>query len=90
MGRVIDRVNDRFETDFDSFDHTSEAVAQVHAERGYHAGPNKQRDELKSHIRTDFDKQLRTDPSLQRAFIRAKHLFQAFTNDPAAVSMSPL
>jgi len=88
MGSVIDRVNDRFETDFDPFDHTSEAVAQVHAGRGYHAGPSEQRDALKANIRTDFDEQLLEDTALQSALSRAKHLYNTFVNSSAAIAPS--
>jgi len=39
MGRVIDRINKRFGTDFEHFDHTPEAVAKVHSGRATTPGP---------------------------------------------------
>lgn len=81
MGRVIDRVNARFGTNFDRFDHTSDAVTEVHADRGYHAGPSEDRDRLKADTRTDFDDQLQTDASLQKMLEKAEALFETFQGD---------
>ena len=84
MGRVIDRVNAHFGTDFDRFEHTPDAVAEVHAGRGYHAGPSEQRDQLKADTRADFDAQLQSDPALQRTLEEANALFDAFTTEEEA------
>jgi len=84
MGRVIDRVNAHFGTDFDRFEHTSEAVAEVHADRGYHAGPSEQRDQLKADTRADFDAQLQADPSLRDTLKEANALFDSLTSKVGA------
>jgi hypothetical protein len=80
MGRVIDRINAHFGTDFDRFEHTPEAVAEVHAGRGYHAGPSGQRDKLKADTRADFDAQLQSNPSLRQTLEEANSLYHAFTS----------
>ncbi|MCS3953189.1 hypothetical protein [Salinibacter ruber] len=79
MGRVIDRINAHFGTDFDRFEHTPDAVAEVHAGRGYHAGPSEQRDQLKADTRADFDAQLQADPALRHTLEEANALHDALT-----------
>lgn len=84
MGRVIDRINAHFGTDFDRFEHTPEAVAEVHAGRGYHAGPSEQRDQLKADTRADFDTQLQSDSALRHTLEEANALFDALTSEADA------
>jgi len=85
MGRVIDRVNDRFGTDFERFDHTPDAVAEVHSGRGYHAGPSERRAALKEKTRADFDEQLRSNSSLQNTLSTAEALHERFMEEGATV-----
>lgn len=80
MGRVIDRINAHFGTDFDRFEHTPGAVAEVHEKQGYHAGPNEQREQLKADTRADFDAQHRSDPSLRHTLEEANSLYDALTS----------
>lgn len=81
MGRVIECVNDRFGTAFDRFHHTPDAAEAIHARRGYHAGPSKQRTQFKEETRTDFDDQLRSDSELRQTLESAEALFETFGND---------
>ena len=88
MGRVIEHVNARYGTDFVPFDHTDEAVATVHAEQGYHAGPNDRREQLKADTRSDFDNALRSDPALRSQMDAAEQLFESYV-ESAVVDSSP-
>lgn len=88
MGRVIDRVNERFGTSFERFDHTPEAVAEVHSGRGYHAGPSERRAALKEETRADFDERLQTDSSLRETLSDAEALYEDFIGGSAAVTSS--
>lgn len=88
MGRVIDRINKRFGTDFEHFDHTPEAVAKVHSGRGYHAGPSERRAALKEETRADLDERLQTDSSLRETLSDAEALHEDFIGDSAAVTSS--
>lgn len=85
MGRVVERVNTHFGTEFVPFEHTEEAVASVHTERGSHAGPTNRRDELKDETRTAFDERLRADAALREQMAAAEQLFSAYVSsaDPA-------
>ena len=88
MGRVIDRINKRFGTDFEHFDHTPEAVAKVHSGRGYHAGPSERRAALKEETRADLDERLQTDSSLRETLSDAEALYEEFVGDSAVVTSS--
>ena len=81
MGTVIDRINERFGTEFDRFEHTPETVEEVHSGRGYHAGPSQRRADLKQETQADFDEHLEAGTALQRTLKRAKALFETFTSD---------
>jgi len=86
MGDVIERVNDRFGTNFARFDHTPENVAEVHSRQGYHAGPSERRTGLKKETRADFNEQLQTDAALQDTLSAAETLYERFANDPEVVT----
>ena len=88
MGHVIDRINKRFGTDFERFDHTPDAVAKVHSEQGYHAGPSERRAALKEETRADLDEHLHTDSSLRETVSDAEALYEDFIGDSAAVARS--
>jgi hypothetical protein len=88
MGHVIGRINEHFGTDFERFDHTPDAVAKVHSEQGYHAGPSERRAALKEETRADLDERLRTDPSLRETVSDAEALYEGFIGDSAAVTRS--
>ncbi|MBB4062406.1 hypothetical protein [Salinibacter ruber] len=90
MGAVIGQVNAHFGTDFDRFEHTPDAVAEVHSGRGYHAGPSEHRDQLKADTRTDFEKRLRFDSELEATLSEAETCYEAFVNDSATVTVSSL
>jgi hypothetical protein len=47
FGLIIDRVNTRFGTNFDHFEHTTANVEAIRSSRGYHALPSEQRSALK-------------------------------------------
>jgi hypothetical protein len=83
MGRVIERVNERFGTNFHPFNHTTEAAAKVHAGRGYHAGPSEQRDRLKSETRADLEEKAASDPSLKQLMDRSEDLYTRFASREA-------
>lgn len=57
FGAIIEKVNQRFETDFNLFLHTKTNVKIIHNQAGFHAGPSKQRQYLKSilikHLESD-------------------------------------
>lgn len=88
MGNVIDLINDRYDMDFERFDHTRGAVAKVHAEQGYHAGPNERRAALKEETRTNFDEQLQRDSVLKDVLSEAERLYERFANEATTVSRS--
>lgn len=88
MGRVIERVNVHFGTDFIPFDHTEENVAAVRSGQGYHAGPNNRRRRLKDETRVDLDAALRANASLRTKMEKAKRLFTSY-KEHAAVEASP-
>jgi len=88
MGHVIEQVNAHFGTTFVPFDHTDEAVAAVRAGQGYHAGPSDRRERLKAETRTDLDRALRADRSLERRMDAAKQLWVAYTESAVAVTSS--
>lgn len=52
---VIDRVNRRFSTSFELFDHTPGNVRAVHAMQGYHAGPSVRREDLKQRAKQELE-----------------------------------
>jgi hypothetical protein len=54
FGLIIDRVNSRFGTEFDQFEHTTANVEAVRSSRGYHALPSEQRSALKQQARERF------------------------------------
>ncbi len=83
MGQVIERVNTHFGTDFVPFDHTEDAVASVHAERGSHAGPTDRRDRLKTETRAAFEKALQADASLRDNMDTAEQLFASYVSNAA-------
>ena len=84
MGAIIQRVNIRFGTDFDIFHHTEEAVRDVHAKRGYHAGPSQRRKSLKQGVQADLDEALRRDESLQAKIEEADSLHSTFLSSCSA------
>jgi hypothetical protein len=54
FGLIIDRVNTRFGTNFERFEHMSSNVETVRSSRGYHALPSEQRSALKQQARERF------------------------------------
>jgi hypothetical protein len=78
MGRVIERINAHFGTDFVPFNHTEGVVAAVHEKEGYHAGPSDRRAQLKKQIRSDFDDALRMSDRLQKRLSTADQLFDQY------------
>jgi hypothetical protein len=85
MGHIIEQINARFGTNFESFNHTDEAVATVRAGQGYHAGPNDRRNRFKDETRTDFDEALQTDSTLERRMAEADQLFSEYVEEAAIV-----
>lgn len=81
MGQVIERVNTHFGTDFVPFDHTEDAVASVHTERGSHAGPTDRRDRLKTETRAAFEEALQADASLRDKMDAAEQLFASYVSN---------
>lgn len=67
LGRVIDRLNLWFGTDFAEFDHTEDAVAALMARARKHLGPNPDCDTIKDTVADAYD-----DPSLERLRARAE------------------
>jgi hypothetical protein len=67
FGLIIDRVNARFGTNFDHFEHTSENVEAVRSLRGYHALPSEQRSALKQQARERFRDDVGTEHDLVTA-----------------------
>ncbi len=83
MGRVIERVNAHFGTDFVPFEHSEENVTAVRSDQGYHAGPNNRRSRLKDKTRTDLNAALRANASLQTKMEEAKRLFTSYEEHAA-------
>lgn len=75
MGTVIDRVNDRFGTTFERFEHAPKAAQDVHA------GPSEKRTEFKKDTQADFDEQLQLDRSLREKMDAAETLYSSFADD---------
>ncbi len=51
FGRFIDRVNDRFDTAFDAFEHTKEQVQALFDRHGVHMSPSTTRDRYKEQVK---------------------------------------
>jgi hypothetical protein len=64
FGLIIERVNSRFGTEFDRFEHTSSNVEAVRSSRGYHALPSEQRTALKQQARARFVADVGTEHDL--------------------------
>jgi hypothetical protein len=67
FGLIIDRVNSRFGTEFDQFEHTTANVEAVRSSRGYHALPSEQRSALKQQARERFMADVGTEHDLVTA-----------------------
>jgi hypothetical protein len=67
FGLIIDRVNTRFGTEFDRFEHTTENVEAIRSSRGYHALPSEQRSALKQQARERFMADVGTEHDLVTA-----------------------
>jgi hypothetical protein len=77
FGGVIGRVNDRFGTAFAQFRHTSANVDYLRGNRGYHALPSDQRNQLKQQAREQFDREIgRKSPLIDRTHSLYNHLRQ--------------
>ncbi|NEQ99187.1 MAG: hypothetical protein F6K30_21125 [Cyanothece sp. SIO2G6] len=55
FGTVVDRVNRRFSTSFELFEHTFSNVRAVHEAQGYHAGPSSQRQDFKQRAKQELE-----------------------------------
>ncbi|MGB3494894.1 MAG: hypothetical protein WBA57_19345 [Elainellaceae cyanobacterium] len=55
FGAVVNRVNRRFSTSFELFDHTPDNVQTVHEIQGYHAGPSSRRQDLKQRAKQELE-----------------------------------
>ncbi|PEN12611.1 hypothetical protein CRI94_13935 [Longibacter salinarum] len=84
IGVVTAALNKEFGTDFDLFEHTSENVAALHQERGYHAGPSKQRSAIKEGVRSAFERQADSNPTVKARLSDATRLYERW------ISMSSL
>jgi hypothetical protein len=85
FGLIIERVNSRFGTEFDRFEHTSSNVEAVRSSRGYHALPSEQRSALKQQARERFMADVGTDHDL---VITTRSLCNRFAATAADVSAS--
>jgi hypothetical protein len=64
FGLIVERVNTRFGTEFDRFEHTTPNVEAVRSSRGYHALPSEQRSALKQQARERFMAEVGVDHDL--------------------------
>jgi hypothetical protein len=64
FGLIVERVNTRFGTEFDRFEHTTVNVEAVRSSRGYHALPSEQRTALKQQARARFGDDVGTEHDL--------------------------
>ena len=61
FGAVINKINQRFNTEFSIFDHNEDSVQNAFAQGGFHAGATSIRQQLKPIVRKEFEKQLESD-----------------------------
>lgn len=73
FGAVIERINQRFNTNFSIFEHTQENVRKVLKKQGIHAGPSSQRQEIKASILNE----LKSD-AIQDLILEAETVYQQF------------
>lgn len=55
FGEVVDKVNHRFSTSFNLFEHTTNQVRAIHEKSGYHAGPSSHRQDLKQRAKRELE-----------------------------------
>lgn len=60
FGSVIEKINQRFGTEFSKFDHTPENVKKVFNQSGFHAGSTAEREALKLIVREEFETELKS------------------------------
>jgi hypothetical protein len=74
LGVVIRTLNERFEVNLAVFDHTSKAVATLHDERGYHAGPDEHRAAIKKAVRAAFDQAIKQNSRTREKLVDAEEI----------------
>lgn len=61
FGKIVERVNSKYERSFHPFKHTDRNVRRVNEDRGYHAGPSDRRARLKEQVRENLERYRRAD-----------------------------
>ena len=73
FGKLIEKLNKKFDKNFSGFSHTEEKVNEVFASRGVHASPSQKRQEIKQLIQ----KELETS-KMEKLINRAKAVYNSF------------
>jgi len=71
--RVIERLNQRFNTNFIGFNHTSENVKDIHEQVGFHSGPSEKREYLKDFFIKEIEEE-----NLIPLLLKAEAIYQEF------------
>ncbi|MBE9228196.1 hypothetical protein IQ264_22490 [Phormidium sp. LEGE 05292] len=73
FGAIIERLNQRFKTNFATFKHTETNVKRIHKMVGFHSGPSEKREYLKSL----FIKEIEED-NLIPLLLKAEYIYREF------------
>lgn len=74
FGSIIKRVNQRFDTEFEIFNHIEANTKKVFDQRGFHASPNSRRQEIKKSIREELQSDV-----MQKLSTKAETVYREFT-----------
>ncbi|MCT8341117.1 hypothetical protein MG296_13710 [Flavobacteriaceae bacterium TK19130] len=74
-GAVIEKVNQKFNTDFNAFEHTDENVSKVFSSAKKHLSPSEERDAIKKVFEEEMERLKKTD-----TYAKAQQVYQAFIN----------
>lgn len=78
FGAIINKINQRFNTNFATFEHTEENVRKVFEARGFHAGYSNRREEVKPLLRKEFDEEFEKPDTFKLLVSKAEAMYQQF------------
>ena len=76
FGLIIKKVNDKFNTDFQAFNHSESTTKKICCQRGFHAGPYSKRQEIKQILHNNFQS-LQSD-KMQKLLAKAESIYHEF------------
>jgi len=78
FGKIIHKINKKFDTDFSQFSHTPDNVNSVLDTKGPHAGPSSRRKELKNHFLESFNSSIHKHSQTKLLSEQATDLYNRF------------